>query len=116
MKISKLSLVPIYLAMANFGSVYASNISTEIIPPDITPLTIPEIIQKVLSFAIGFAVVVCVAIMVFAGYNYMTANGDENKISKATKSLTWAIIGLVICLIATILVRFAAKTFLEVDV
>lgn len=115
MKISKLAVTPIYLAILNGGAVFADSASG-FLPDDQTTKTIPGLIQGVLSFAIGFAVVVCVAIMVFAGYNYMTANGDENKISQATKSLTWAIIGLVICFIATILVRFAAKTFLEVDV
>jgi len=39
----------------------------------------------------------------------MTANGDENKIKKATQSLTWAIIGLVICFVATLLVRFVGE-------
>lgn len=45
----------------------------------------------------------------------MTANGDENKIQTATKSLTWAIIGLVVCFVAVILVRFVGNKILGTD-
>ena len=108
MKISKLSVAPIYLAMANATAVYAD--ASGFLPDDQTGgKTLPGIIQTVLNFAIGFAVVVCVAILIFAGYSYMTANGDEDKIQKATKSLTWAIIGLVVCFVAILLVRFVGE-------
>ena len=118
MKISKLSLAPLYLALANTSAVYANgrpisdgSSPSKWLPGDPTGgKTIPGIVKTVLDFAIGFAVVVCVGILIFAGYSYMTANGDENKISTATKSLTWAIIGLVVCFVAVILVKFVGKT------
>lgn len=110
MKITKYLVAPFYLALTKGTSVFA-NATCD--PNDPTCWTgdgpntsIPEIVQKVLDFATVFAVVVCVAILIFAGYNYMTANGDENKISKATKSITWAIIGLVVVFAARILIRF----------
>ncbi len=115
MKISKLSLAPMYLALANSSAVYASGSVSEYLPTDPTDKTIPDIIKTVLNFAIGFAVIVCVGILIYAGYSYMTANGDENKISTATKSLTWAIIGLVVCFVAVILVRFVGDKILGVD-
>jgi len=77
---------------------------------------VPGIITNVLKFATGFAIVVCVGILIFAGYTYMTANGDEGKIQTATKSLTWAIIGLVLCLVAVILIRFVSNKILGTDV
>jgi len=78
--------------------------------------SIPEIITNVLKFATGFAIVICVGILIFAGYTYMTANGDEGKIQTATKSLTWAIIGLVLCLVAVILIKFVSEKILGTDV
>ena len=108
MKISKLSIAPVYLAVANATAVYAD--AGEFLPDDpASGQTLPGLIKTLLNFAIGFAVVVCVAILIFAGYSFMTANGDENKIKKATQSLTWAIIGLVICFVATLLVRFVGE-------
>lgn len=115
MKISKLSLAPMYLALANSSAVYAQAQPGEWIPDTGVQGDLPSLIRRILDFAIGFAVVVCVVILIFAGYQYMTANGDENKIQTATKSLTWAIIGLIICFVAVILVRFVGGRFLGVD-
>ena len=84
------------------------------IGPDVP--TIPQIITNVLRFATGFAIVVCVAILIFAGYTYMTAGGDEGKIQTATKSLTWAIIGLVLSLVAVMLIKFVSEKILGTDV
>jgi hypothetical protein len=63
-------------------------------------------IQSTLNTVIFLAALVCVAILIAAGYSYITAAGDEQKIEKATKTLTYAIVGLVICFISVILVRF----------
>lgn len=103
MKLSKLLAVPFSIALTKGTSVYAD---AGTFLPDGPNTTIPEIIKTLLNFATVFAVVVCVAILIFAGYNYMTANGDENKISSATKSITWAIIGLVVAFAARILITF----------
>ncbi|MHC1716623.1 MAG: Mbov_0395 family pilin-like conjugal transfer protein [Candidatus Dojkabacteria bacterium] len=66
----------------------------------------------VINVAVGLAALVCVAILIYSGYLYITAAGDENKVSTATKSLTYAIVGLVICFIAVILVRFVLSSIL----
>ncbi|MBP8979428.1 hypothetical protein KBG23_03045 [Candidatus Dojkabacteria bacterium] len=69
-------------------------------------------ITRLINWAIGIAALVCVIMLVFAGYSYITASGDEDKIQKATKTLTWAIVGLVVCFIAVLLVQFVLKNFL----
>jgi len=62
--------------------------------------------QRVIRLAILLAALVCVVILIAAGYSYITAAGDEQKIDKAGKTLTYAIVGLVICFISVILVEF----------
>ena len=69
-------------------------------------------IGGVINIAVGLAALVCVGILIYSGYLYITAAGDGNKVSTATKSLTYAIVGLVICFIAVILVRFVLNTIL----
>ena len=103
MKLSKLLAVPFSIALTKGTSVFAT---AEEYLPAAPATTVPAIIKTLLDFATVFAVVVCVAILIFAGYNYMTANGDENKITSATKSITWAIIGLVVAFAARILIAF----------
>ncbi len=66
-------------------------------------------IKSVLNLVIGLAGLASVVVLIASGYMFITANGDEDKIQKATKSLTFAIIGLVICLISVLIVQFVLK-------
>lgn len=75
--------------------------------------SIQELITDILNFAIGAAAVICVVMLIAAGYSYITAGGDETKVEKATKSLTNAIIGLAICFIAVLLVNFVLDDILQ---
>lgn len=72
-----------------------------------------DFIVTILDWIIGFAGVVCVVMIIVGGYSYMTAGGDESKVKDASKTLTNAIIGLVICFIAVILVNFVLDNFLK---
>lgn len=76
------------------------------------PTDLAEWLPQVLNLAIGLAALVCVAVLIGSGYMYITAAGDETKVEKATKSLTYAIIGLVICFISVILVQFVLRNVL----
>lgn len=67
---------------------------------------IMTLVTNLINWAVGLAALVCVVILIVSGYKYITASGDENKIQSATKTLTFAIIGLVVCFIAVILVKF----------
>lgn len=75
----------------------------------LTNTTVQTLIMNVINFIIGAAALVSVVMIVWSGYQYMTAGGDEGKVSKATKSLTNAIIGLVIAIVAKVLVEFVKK-------
>lgn len=80
---------------------------------DGTDIEVNSLIVNILNWAIGAAAVICVIMLIVAGYSYMTAGGDENKVKTATKTLTNAIIGLAICFIAVMLVNFVLKSFLQ---
>ena len=77
-----------------------------------TPGTLEDLIVKVLNWLIGGSAVLCVVMLIVAGFLYMTSGGNEDKTQKATKTLTNAIIGLVICFVAVMLVNFVLKNFL----
>ncbi len=74
--------------------------------------TLPDFVKKTLTLIIGLAALVAVVMLVAAGFKYITANGDENKIKSATTTLTFAIVGLVICFIAIIIVQFVLDAVL----
>lgn len=71
------------------------------------------LIVDVLNLLIGATAVICVAVLIFSGIMYITASGDEAKIEKATKSLTYAIVGLAIAFIAVLLVNFVIDDLLN---
>jgi hypothetical protein len=71
------------------------------------------LIYGVINWAIGIAALLCVVILIVSGYKYITAAGDENKVESATKTLTFAIVGLVVCFIAVILVQFVIKNIIK---
>lgn len=63
-------------------------------------------IKTTLNVVIGLAALVSVVMLIAAGYSYITAAGDEGKVEKATKTLTFAVVGLIICFISVIVVQF----------
>ena len=96
------------------GTVGGDNLNLPIpLPqPDGSPSDLAVWLPQVLNLAIGLAALVCVAVLIGSGYMYITAAGDETKVEKATKSLTYAIIGLIICFISVILVQFVLRNVL----
>ena len=58
------------------------------------------IISQVITTALTFVGVVFLGLAIYAGYNWMTAQGEEEKVTKAKDTLTAAIIGLVIVIAA----------------
>ncbi len=47
--------------------------------------------------------IVVVFFIILAGFNYVTARGDEKKIQSATKTLTWTVVGAAVILGAQVL-------------
>lgn len=64
------------------------------------------LIGNIISIVLGFLAVIFLAITIFAGFQYMTAGGNQEKTSKALALLKNAIIGLIIVLLAWALTRF----------
>ncbi len=60
-------------------------------------------IINVLSLVVG---IVAVIMIIIAGFNYVTSNGDDSKVSTAKKAIINAIVGLIIVVAAQAIVRF----------
>jgi hypothetical protein len=84
-----------------------------IAPIDGVGRPLEEWIIMIINWAIGLAALAAVVMLIVAGYLYITAGGDENKVEKATKTLTFAIVGLIVCFIAVILVQFVLRNILN---
>lgn len=63
---------------------------------DTSRRTVDPIIVDVLNIVVSFLGIVFLFLMVYGGYIWMTAHGDEKKVQKAQMLLTAAIIGLIV--------------------
>lgn len=103
----------LYLASATFAAKPEDKTDPSgFLPPPPVSISLPELVQQVLTWILGFAIVVAVVVIIVAGYMYITAAGDEAKIKKATTTLTWAIVGLIVAFVAMLLVQFVMTNFL----
>ena len=75
---------------------------------DYSILDVINLINSYLRFAVWF---VCFLFMIINGYKLITAHGDEKQTKAAIKWLLWAVIWIVICLLAYIIVNLAVKLF-----
>lgn len=62
--------------------------------------TMPKIVQYVISSFLGLLGIIFIVLIIYAGYNWMTARGDEQKVTMAKESLSRAVIGLIIIVAA----------------
>ena len=74
--------------------------------------TIGEVVQMAIEGFLGLLAVIFVILMILAGYNWMTAGGDEQKVTKAKDTIRRAIIGVIITAGAFAIWQFVANYIL----
>ncbi len=72
---------------------------------------LPCLIKNVINFGIALGGLLAVYLVVFSGIKYITSNGDQYKVDAAKKTITYALVGLVIIILSFAVVNFAGKTF-----
>jgi len=65
------------------------------------------LIVNILNIALGFLGVIAVGIILFGGFKWMTAAGNEDKVEEAKKVLSAGVIGLLIVLSSWALATYA---------
>ncbi len=70
-------------------------------------------IMKIVRVILGFVGVIAILIILYGGYTWMTSAGNPEKIEKAKKILTNAVIGLVIIFSAFAIVSFIIRALQE---
>jgi len=64
------------------------------------------ILTRVIQIFIYFVSVASVIVIILAGLRFITAQGDPNSVSTAKKSIFYAIVGLLVAVLAQIMVLF----------
>ncbi|MFA6194974.1 MAG: pilin [Patescibacteria group bacterium] len=93
------SLVTSQIGLNEAGDVYGSR----------TPTDIRTTIARIINVVLGFLGVIFVVLTIVAGFQYMTAAGNEEKTKQALGLIKNAVIGLVIVLMSWMLTRFIVR-------
>jgi len=67
------------------------------------------IITNIINVSLGLLGIVATVLIIYAGFLWMTAGGDENKAGTARKIIFAAVIGLVIILMAFAITKYVAE-------
>lgn len=67
---------------------------------------VETVVAGIIKVFLGLLGIIFVILIILAGFNWMTAGGDEAKIEKAKKLMSRAIIGLIIIVAAYAITKF----------
>lgn len=74
--------------------------------------TLPVIVATIIKQAMGLLGVLMVVLVIYAGFLWMTAGGSEEKVSKAKKLLTNAVIGVILIFLAYAITSYVIEAVL----
>ncbi|MDP4127592.1 MAG: pilin [Bacillota bacterium] len=87
--------------------------SVGIIDPG-TKTDVPKIINDVIGWVLLLTGSITVLFIVYGGFKYVTSAGNKEQAESAKKTLTYAIIGLVIIVLAKIVVSLVTNSIKEI--
>ncbi len=91
-----------------------NNLMVNLVAP--TPIIRADLIKIIftaIQYLLSFLGVVAILILIYGGFLWMTAKGDEEKVRKAKKVLINGLIGLVIILLSYAIVQFVVGPLLK---
>lgn len=76
--------------------------------------TLPQIVGQIINIILGFLGIVLLLLILYAGFLWMTAGGDEEKIKSARGYISSAVIGLIIIVAAFAISNFVLGSLVNV--
>lgn len=67
-------------------------------------------VVKIVQWVLGFLGLIAVIMILYGGFVWMTAGGNEEKVASAKKIISAAVIGLIVVLLAWAIVIFVVQT------
>lgn len=112
MKTASKFLLSAGLVLLPFSSVLAASWA----PPQNTsgaPSNFTDVIMNAINWILGFITVIAVAAIIWGGIQYITAAGDDNAMKNAKKTITTAILGLVVAGLAYAIVTLITGSIIK---
>lgn len=68
---------------------------------------------KVGQIMLSFVGIICVILIIYAGFTWMTAGGEEEKVNKAKRTIKYALSGVVVIMFAYYILEWTVKIINE---
>jgi hypothetical protein len=78
------------------------------------PTDVRQVMVYIIKVFLTFIGIIVITYIIIAGYKWMTAAGNDDKIREAKKQITNAMIGLIIILLSYAIVQFTAACLLDI--
>jgi len=72
-----------------------------------------DVLDKIIVWLLGFIAVVAVAVVIWAGFMYILALGDQDKAQKAKRILLYAVVGLILVGSSFLIIQTVGFLFIE---
>ncbi|MFA6588297.1 MAG: pilin [Patescibacteria group bacterium] len=95
--------LPIAALAVSFDTTFAGSLG-------FTSTDLKATILNVITFVLGLLGLIAVIMILYGGFIWLTAGGNEDKVDSAKKIISSACIGLVVVLLAWAIVNFVLKT------
>lgn len=69
---------------------------------------IPIVLKSVVNWALIFAGIVALVIVILSGIKFITSKGDQKQVATAKRSLSYAILGLIIIFLSFFIIKLIA--------
>lgn len=76
------------------------------------PVSPSVIVAQIISVMLSFLGLIFIVLIIYAGFRWMTSAGNEDTIAKAKQTMTAAIIGLVIVILAFAITQFVISSII----
>lgn len=112
-KLTKIS-APFFLWLLTAAPLFAQNDPTGIKDARQENIDAGSIVDIIFSLAEWFLIflgVIAVIMVLWSAFQFMTGAGNEDQIENAKKTLLWALVGVVVAILAFSIVQFVESLF-----
>lgn len=106
------AVVVLAAPVASFATTTATSFSIESVGSQIGlgNADLKSTVLNIIRWVLGIMTLIAVTLIIYAGFVWLTAAGNEDNVEKAKKIISAAVIGLIVILLAWAIVIFVANT------
>ncbi len=101
-----LSLILILLAIPSVYSAQNNAGYNNVAPPNISSQGMWNLLDKIISYLFGIFLAFAVIFFIIAAFNFITAQGEPEKVKRARDFVLWALIGVLVAFVSRGLIEF----------